>query len=127
MKTTSGGFSDYQIRATATKHDSAKAGVGHYMKESFLVGERNLLEVRAVAVRAAQVWAGHKTELGGLRPNGQHITFCGSHGWLLIGRLWSPVLKRPARLASHALPSRRLRTRVYVSTLRDSGGEPHDS
>ena len=50
MKTTSGGLSDYQIRATATKHDSAKAGVGHNMKESFLVGERNLLEICAVAV-----------------------------------------------------------------------------
>ena len=63
MKTTSGCLSDYEIRAMATKHDSAKSSVGNCTKESFLVGERNLLEVCAVAVRAAQVFAGNQTEL----------------------------------------------------------------
>ena len=50
MKTTSGCLSDYEIRAMAADHDSAESSVGICMKESFLVGERNLLEVRAVAV-----------------------------------------------------------------------------
>jgi len=53
MKTTSGGFSDYEIRAIAANRDSAQSGVGNCTKEAFLVGEKNLLEVRAVAVRAA--------------------------------------------------------------------------
>jgi len=44
-------------------HDSAELSVGNCTKESFLVGERNLLEVCAVAVRPAQVFAGNETEL----------------------------------------------------------------
>ena len=82
MKTTCGGLSFYQIGATAANHDSAQASVGHCMKESFLVSERDLLEVCAIAVRAAQVWAGNETELSGLRPNGESITSSGDDSCL---------------------------------------------
>ena len=37
----------------ATNRGRAESSVGKGTKESFFVGERNLLEVRAVAVRAA--------------------------------------------------------------------------
>src|SRR6516162_6451041 len=47
-------------------------------KESFLVGQRNLLDVCAVAVRAAKAVARNETELGLLRPSGEPITFCGA-------------------------------------------------
>src|SRR5215472_18099276 len=58
-----------------------------------LVGERNFLEVCAVAVRRAQVCAGSETQSCGLRPNGEPTTFCGSHACLLsrrlsLGRVW---------------------------------------
>jgi len=52
-----------------------------------LVGERNFLEVCAVAVRRGQVFAGSETQLCGLRPNWEPITFCGSHACLLGRRL----------------------------------------
>ena len=79
MKTTSGCLSDYEIRAMAANHDSAESSVGICMKESFLVGERNLLEICAVAVRTAQVCARNETELGGLRSSGEPTTSCASH------------------------------------------------
>ena len=50
MKATGGRLSDYEIRPTAANRDRREASVGHCRKESFLVGERNFLEVRAVAV-----------------------------------------------------------------------------
>jgi len=58
MKPSSGRVSNYEIRASAASHDSAKSSVDIYTKESFLVSERNLLEICAVAVRTAQVSAG---------------------------------------------------------------------
>jgi hypothetical protein len=66
----------------AANHDSAESGVGNRTKEAFLVGERNLLEVCAVAVRAAKAGARNETELDALRPSGEPITFCGSHDCL---------------------------------------------
>jgi hypothetical protein len=63
MNTTSGRLSDYEIRAMAADHDSAESRMGNCTKESFLVGERNFLEVCAVAARAAQVCAANETEL----------------------------------------------------------------
>ena len=53
MKTTCGCLSDYEIRAMAANRDSAESSVGNCTKESLLVGERNLLEICAVALRAA--------------------------------------------------------------------------
>jgi hypothetical protein len=53
MKTMGGCLSNYEIRASAASHDSAKSSVEICIKESLLVGERNLLEICAVAVRAA--------------------------------------------------------------------------
>ena len=50
MKATSGRLSDYQIRPTAANRDSAQSSVGNCIKESFLVDERSLLEICAVAV-----------------------------------------------------------------------------
>ena len=63
MKATSGRLSDYQIWATAANRDSAESSVGNCTKESFLVGERNLLEVCAVAVRAASLETKQSCEL----------------------------------------------------------------
>ena len=53
MKTTSGCLSDYEIRAIAANRDSPQSSVGNCTKETFSVGERDLLEVCAVAVRTA--------------------------------------------------------------------------
>jgi hypothetical protein len=50
----------------AANRDSAESSVGNYTRESFLVGERNLLEICAVALRTAQVFAGNEAEF----PNG---------------------------------------------------------
>ena len=46
-------FSNYDTRAMAAGRASAESSVRSCTKESFLVGERNLLEVCAVAIRAA--------------------------------------------------------------------------
>jgi hypothetical protein len=50
MKPSSGRLSDYEIWTTSANHDGAQSSAGVYIKESFLVGERNLLEICAVAV-----------------------------------------------------------------------------
>jgi len=46
----------------ATNHDSVESSVGNCTKESFMVGERNFLEVCSVAVWAAQVGARNEME-----------------------------------------------------------------
>ena len=53
MKTTCGRLSDHEIRAVAANRGSADSSVRNCTKESFLVDERNFLEVCAVAVRTA--------------------------------------------------------------------------
>ena len=45
MKPSSGRLSDYEIWTSPANHDSARSSVGNCVEESFLVGERNLLEV----------------------------------------------------------------------------------
>src|SRR6266705_3406899 len=50
MKSAGGRLSNYQIRATTANHDSTQSSAGNCIKQSFLVGERNLLEVCDAAV-----------------------------------------------------------------------------
>ena len=71
MKTTSGHLSDYQIRAIAANGDSAESSVGNCTKDAFLVGERTLFEVCAVAVLAPKAGARNETELDALRPTSE--------------------------------------------------------
>ena len=62
MTPSSGRLSNYETRASAASHDSAKSSVGICIKGSFFVGERNLLEVGAVAVRTAQAGRGKRSK-----------------------------------------------------------------
>jgi len=100
-----------------------QSSVGNCMRESLLVGERNLLEICAVAVRAAQVCAGNDMELGRLRPNREPVIFSGSHGCLSHRPLWLLVLEPTARPARDSFSFLTL----HFWRIRDSGGEIHDS
>jgi len=114
MKITSGCLSDYEIRAMAANHDSAQSSVGNCTKESFLVDERNLLEVCAVAVGAAQVCPGNETGFCELRPNGEPITLA---RYIITSRL---------RMQSESQRRKQRATSLLLWSLYRGRGGHHD-
>ena len=71
----------------AATHHSAESSVGNYTKEAFVAGERNLLEICAVAVRTAQVCAGNEQSCAG----------CPSHALVWGCYPFLPLLRRKTK------------------------------